>query len=386
MMERLRRFLPVALLVAGCLWIVLMALNPSGVESHVFFEGGRDLFGDFRMPRICAEFGYANDRQPLHDSCYPALGSCLVHLFSMDAGVWFTGVGLAAWIGAFLLFCRFRGWVLLLPAVLTSSILLHTCERGNPILFAAAGCLLYLAWYDDARPWRRFVAGLGLAVAVALKITPAVLGLLSVLRIREDCVRRREVVVDLSVMAGATIVLFVVPFVWYGGWDGFCQWWSNAAANAAHYAHTGAWGLLAVGRTVRTALHVDVTQPWPGMALERCVDSLLGLVCLGGAMVCSWRRMGTKGEIMLLVVAGMLLIPGNMHFYAGIYLIPVFALRLHEEMDWFEGACWFAMLCPLQIPFGAGCLNHPLANLAFLALLGMNLLRQGKNMKLKAVR
>ena len=73
----------------------------------------------------------------------------------------------------------------------------------------------------------------------------------------------------------------------------------------------------------------------------------------------------------------MLLIPGNMHVYTGLYLLPILALRLRAGMRWTEAACWFALLCPLQIPLGAGCLNHPLANLAFLALVAAALCRGG---------
>ena len=82
-----------------------------------------------------------------------------------------------------------------------------------------------------------------------------------------------------------------------------------------------------------------------------------------------------SGDGLMLVTAGMLLVPGNMHFYSGIYLLPVLALRLRERMGWVEAACWFALLCPLQLPLGAGSLNRPLANLAFLALLGGALFR-----------
>ena len=39
-----------------------------------------------------------------------------------------------------------------------------------------------------------------------------------------------------------------------------------------------------------------------------------------------------------------------------------------EAERWAEAACWFAVLCPVQVPLGAGCLNHPLANIAFLVL------------------
>lgn len=384
-LSKTSRVLCLALLAAGVAWLALFLLNPSGVEARVFFESGRDLFGDFRMPRVCAAFGYANEMQPRRDSCYPALASLLVHPFPTWAGARFACLGLAVWVGAFLVFAGTRGQTVLLPVALISSIMLFTLERANPILFAAAGCLLFLAWFDSDRTWRRWLACLGLAVAAALKLTPTVLALLFLLRVRRHGVTVRAAATDAAVFVVCAALLFFAPFAAYGGVDGFCQWWSNAAANAAHYAHTGSWGVLAVGRTVRAVLHLDVSRPWSGMGAERCVDAVGGLACLALAVLRLWRRRGTRGGLVLLVVAGLLLVPGNMHFYTGLYLLPVFALRLREGLGRFEAACWFVLLCPLQIPFGGGCLNHPLANLAFLGLVGVTVADRGEDLKQKPI-
>lgn len=332
------------------------------------------------MPRVCAEWGYATDRQPLYDSCYPALGSLLVRPFPFEAGHWFIGLGILLWAGALLALERGRRGLMAFGICLGSSIVLYAVERGNPIVYAAAGSLLFVAWMDSKSSVKRFCALVALALAAALKIVPAVLIVLLIARWRGTAEGEgaggRAVLGEAVLFALAGTVLFFGPFVWCGGWSGFLQWLSNAAGNASHYSHTGAWGFVAIGRTVRAAaLHVDVSQPWPGLVLERLVNAVWGMGCLGMAIWCMWKRNLRRGDGLLLVTAAMLLVPGNMHFYAGIYLLPVLVLRLREGMGWLEAVCWFTLLCPLQIPFGAGCLNHPLANLAFMALVGLTMAR-----------
>ena len=403
-----------ALLAAGALWGVQLAARPQGAAARAFFEQGRDRFGDFRMPRVCAEWGYANDRQPRRDSCYPALGSLLVKPFPFKSGAWFAGLGALLWAAAFLALADGRKGLLPLAACLVSAPMVFALERGNPIVHAAAASLLFVAWHDAEARWKRGVAYVALAVAAALKIVPAVLGVLVLGRARRldggTGSWWRTCRGDGGVLAALGALLFFVPFVWCGGCEGFAQWLRNAAENASAYVHSGAWGAVAIGRTARSVmLHVDVTQPWPGLGLERLVNAALGLGCLAVAVRGLWtgRSAGTadptsgrngmadptsgrngmadpaggrngtadRGDVLMLVTAALLLVPGNMHFYSGVYLLPVFALRLREGMGWGEAACWFALLCPLQVPLGAGSLNRPLANLAFMALLGGTLVR-----------
>ncbi len=380
MAKTLSSLLFAALAGAGLLWGVLFACNPKGFAARVFFERGTAFFGDFACVRTCADWGYASDKLAPYDACYPALGALLARPFPHEAGALFTGVGIALFLLAFAvalgrlhddrrLSCALKTLALL--GVGLSSIMLHAFEWGNQILYAAAAVALFVAWWDAPSRARRLAAALALAVAAVLKISPALLALLYVLRffaVRDDPEARRRVGLDFAVFALAGLALFAVPFAGYGGWAGFCAWFSNAAANAVHYAHKGAWGFVPLGRTLRILLHQDVSQPWAGLGFERALGVALGLACLARAGWSARVRPLRRGALLLLLVAALLLIPGNMHVYTGLYLLPVLAVRVHEGMGWFEAACWFALLFPIPIPVGAGCLNHPLANLAFLAL------------------
>lgn len=360
----------IALAAAGLLWGALMALNPKGMQARVFFERGDSFFEDFFSVRICAEHGYANDRQKAFEKCYPALGPLMARPFpcTKAGGAVFTGLGILLWSLAFAELLRIKARSLgvaakgaLILGCALSSVMLHMVEWGNQIIYAATAVALFVAWYDAEERWRRNVAAVALAVASVLKIVPAALGVVYLSRLR----RAKG---EIALLVAAGIVLFVVPFAWYGGWEGFCTWFANAIANAREHVTRGAWGVVPIARTVRLVMHMDVSRPWPGLSLERAANVLIGGACMLAACRAAWRGRGARAGTLLLAVAAMLLVPGNMHVYTGLYLMPVLALRADEGMDVVEAACWFALLCPVQIPLGAGCLNHPLANIAFLVL------------------
>ena len=63
-------------------------------------------------------------------------------------------------------------------SVLISSPVLFTLERGNIILFAAICLIFYVFNYNSEKPILRELAYVSLAIAAALKITPAVFGIL----------------------------------------------------------------------------------------------------------------------------------------------------------------------------------------------------------------
>ena len=363
-------WLCMALAAAGLLWGALMALNPNGMQARVFFERGDSFFGDFFTVRTCAEYGYSNDKQEAFDTCYPALGPLMALPFPCTAkgGAVFTGVGILLWALAFAELLRMKAKSLggvekagLLVGCAMSSIMLHEVEWGNQVVYAAAASTLFVAWYDAEERWRRYAAAAALAVASVLKITPAALGVAYLSRLR----RAKG---EIAFLVAAGIVLFAVPFAWYGGWDGLCTWFGNAMANAKAYVHRGAWGVVPIARTVRLVMHMDVSAPWPGLSLERAANVFMGGACMLAACRAAWKGAGAMRNVLMLAVSAMLLVPGNMHIYTGLYLMPVLALQTVDGMDRVDAACWFALLCPVQIPLGAGCLNHPLANMAFLIL------------------
>jgi hypothetical protein len=97
-------------------------------------------------------------------------------------------------------------------AVLTCAPMLFTIERGNIILIAFILTLFYIFAYDSENPVVSELALISLAFAAALKIYPAVYGLLL---LKEHKWKKAIRCVIYGIM------LFILPFIYYSGLDGF---------------------------------------------------------------------------------------------------------------------------------------------------------------------
>lgn len=103
-----------------------------------------------------------------------------------------------------------RGWsgILFAAAIVFSGPMIFLLERGNVLLAVLVFSLLFLAFYDDDRKALRIVAYVSLSIAAAIKIYPAVLGLLVLSK-----KRYKETI--LLMIIGATF--FLAPFFVFDG-------------------------------------------------------------------------------------------------------------------------------------------------------------------------
>ena len=102
---------------------------------------------------------------------------------------------------------RQQKWLTALT-ILLSGPMFFLLERGNILLIALAFSFVFIAFYDDETAWKRYIAYTALALAAAIKLYPALLGLL-VLRKK----RYKETVI--VVLMG--ILFFSLPFFAFGG-------------------------------------------------------------------------------------------------------------------------------------------------------------------------
>lgn len=97
---------------------------------------------------------------------------------------------------------------LLLLAVLFSEPFLFLYERGNLIVLSVNCLILFLLWYNSENRWLRSLAFVALAVSAAVKIYPAIFGLLL---LRE---RKWKQALQLALLG---IGFFFVPFLFMEG-------------------------------------------------------------------------------------------------------------------------------------------------------------------------
>lgn len=97
---------------------------------------------------------------------------------------------------------------LLAYAMILSGPMIFAIERGNLILISFVCSLIYIALYDNENKYIRIISYIFLAIASSVKIYPAVLGILTMLK-----KRYKETIVLLLL----GIVFFVLPFFYFEG-------------------------------------------------------------------------------------------------------------------------------------------------------------------------
>lgn len=348
------------LIGAGVIWLALMSTCPAARQNQVF-AAERDLFEDFQIPRDCAAEAnpYAAKSIMPYDRCYAPIGYAMARLFphsSETGGLLFTALGASLFmlsVGLLMEKDRENGWFVI-GAVAASCPFLLAVERSNQVWLAAAGALTFLAWFESPSAWKRQLALLALAFAGALKLTP---GIFAVLLVKN---RRWK---DLLVLALEGIALLLLPFLLFDGWNLICEWMANMRLHLEKYAVSKHMGLA--------RLFPSVSFWFAGGCLKgelaafgRFADMALGIAAVFRCFVCRDRAQET-----LLLSGALLLLPAVSQAYTYLYFLAPLILLVNRRIPLWEAGLWFALFCPLVIPFRSGALNGSLGNVAFLLLM-----------------
>lgn len=154
-------------------------------------------------------------------------------------------------------------------------------ERGNMSLFVLILLMYAMALKDSTKSWEREVALLLFAVAAALKLYPAVFGLLYLFSKRYKEAAR-------LIIYG--VLFFFLPFVFFQGMLGFQIFLHNLNA-----VGSGATGVTIVGICGRVGLKL-------GMSLERghAIGRIISYLYFGIAIIYSCYRKDTWRTVMFL--------------------------------------------------------------------------------------
>lgn len=109
-------------------------------------------------------------------------------------------------------FSREMGWksILFSTSIVLCGPMLFLYERGNLLIISLLFTLLFLACYNSDKFWIRLVSYFALAMAAAIKLYPAVFGLL---------VLRKKRVKETLLLTAVGILVFAVPFFAFGGFE-----------------------------------------------------------------------------------------------------------------------------------------------------------------------
>ena len=205
-----------------------------------------------------------------------------------------------------------RGTVILLSIVfLFSRPMMFTIERGNSMILSMIFTMCFIFNYDSGSKIRKEFGLISLAIAAALKITPALLGLLLVIEKKhwKDALR--------TVLYG--LLFFFIPFLFLKGGmiENIKQLWLNIQADLNYYSKLE-------GCTFEACLY-QIGVKIPGNIASILKWVVAGVLTLGCVMTKEkWKRI-------MMISLVLILTPAHSGDYCVLYIIPAAVLFLNEK-------------------------------------------------------
>jgi len=271
---------------------------------------------------------------------------------------------LAAWTIYELIEGRRIKKVILTACMMMSGVMMFTYERGNLILLALSGMVLFLLTYESEVKWLREIGYLGLAVAGALKGYPAILGIILIYRHEWKEVLR--LVIYGVVMAFGPFLLLK------GGFSNIPIWLDNLHQNSEFYMFLKQQrlGYLYFISCMENASREDVAAEYN---IWKPIIACVGIYGIATSLFQSkrWLQVCT-------LLTFILIYPSNSGYYCLIYLIPVIIMYLNEkDVNWKDLIylpIFVVLMTPLQWIRHESNYTIWLDNILIMALLGICLI------------
>lgn len=341
-----KKFYEIAFIATGiatfALWVIGLLLNAeNSTQMQIFFGNGNNSFAD-----TVNVVGYSAQRDVYHnmnylgldEKAYPPLTYMLMYFFSKFVDTdwyysrdWFADMYtdeqflivflIVTFITGLFIYETVRSFkngsnamkVLIALVVCVSNPMLFSFQRGNTIMLVLALEMLYIFWYDSDNKIKREVALISLALMVAFKLTPVVLGILLLFNKQwKDAVK--------AVIYG--LLVGFLPFLFFkGGFSNFFQMLSNMQANLESYG-SGHGTTLTASLVYFGVIEGTTVQ---GKILQY-ITYILCVIILVGALFFKKRWERVVAITTVLVVA----MPHS-EYYNILYLVPGWIFFLNEE-------------------------------------------------------
>ena len=324
-------------------WIVsIFSQGASSIQNKIFFANMRDFWAD-RTNVI----GYSSQLDPYNNKMYSGLGEkayppfvyVIMYLFSRLVNMqpyydsnrflhMYTEPLFLFMIILFICLIMIIGYGLIVKckkgsvitkmgtafALLLSGPMLFTLERGNIIIWVPFLCLGFILFHNDNNWIIKEIGLLCLAIASAIKITPAILGFLLLIEHNWKSAIRTAIY---------GIIFFFGPFlVLKGGLDNILLMIRNLGYLMNTYKNADGCTIRNIFRTAETVFSLSHT-PDSVITITSIVVSILLIFC----SFFSTKKWETVMALMLLIIA----VPNYSGYYCLIYLIPPTILFLNED-------------------------------------------------------
>lgn len=329
---------------------------PRSLQYNLFFQEFRDFWADFFNPvryvnNLNPYFaldntGSARISTPLHYLLFylfhPLLGSCsTLKEMQQDRAAICCAISVMAATEVFLFFmlsklCEKKNRYFLL-LLLFSGINMFSVERGTLVIFTA-GCIAgFLHYYQSEERKKQIFALTLLSLAAALKVYPALFGLL--------LLKKRDFKGILYCITLTSALGFLPLFFFKDGFNSLQYLFSNLQSYRVHYKlPPGAEALIQILRT-------SVPFSKPAQAVDWWLNIIDFLAI--GTLIFSFIN-GKKEELSLAIASVMILCPVGAMPYTQLYIFPSFLFfverirQKHTKADIFTAAGYVLLLTPLQ--------------------------------------
>lgn len=228
-------------------------------------------------------------------------------------------------------------------AIVLSAPFLFSLERGNTVILTTFFVLFFIFYYDSTNKILKEFALISLAMAVALKMTPAVLGILLLYNKQwKDAIK--------AVLYG--IVIGVLPFFFFkGGISNLFLMIENIKVHFDAYTSAEGCTLLAI------ALHYGLPAT---ETLSSVMKIITYVVCLLFAVAAPLSD--TVWEKVLCICMILIILPSHSGYYCILYIIPAIIMFLNEDnhkvSDIIVLLSFLIILCPFQNSLSYMVLNY----------------------------
>lgn len=352
----------VAVMLALITFFIVGFINDfSGDQSNVFFSKTSNYMADFYNPcKYAVEnnpYGFGKQNSASSEQPYLPLSYILfyylgktadyLHLDAFSAGK--STIGLAtSFIFMFLvsavfyliLYDNYKGkkfFKFLIPTILfLSSIFLFSCERGNLIILATAFTSFFVFNYKSENKFVREFSYICLAIAVALKVYPALLGILLLFDKKyKDAIR--------LIIYG--LIFTFLPFAFLeGGFNNIPLWLDNLPLNSNVYEHKPF-------ERFNFRFWASRIEDFDFQTTIYNIFSVIDVIIAAVAVIMSYfHKVHWKRIFQLLLV--IIILPVNSAEYSGLYLfigiVLFFSETEHKKIDWLYLLLFIFVLNPYQ--------------------------------------
>lgn len=207
-------------------------------------------------------------------------------------------------------------------SMILSGPMLFAIERGNIILLAFAFIFIFGLYYNSANKYLRYLSYIALAVAAAIKIYPALFGMLIISHKRWK---------ESFIAVGFGIIIFVLPFMEFGGLSSIATLFQNIISASPEIANRGC------GINCSFANLIKIVQMLGGnIAIRQTMVFKIIPACIAGFI---YMTNNEEWKKMFAIVLFCIWVPEFSYTYTLIFFILPFLsfLKNNEKMKVIDG-------------------------------------------------